>query len=116
MMAFTYEPTTDRGRVRMRLSDTRAARAAFTDAEIDALISDEGGWRGAVVEGARILLMDRAKFARIFSNEEGSVDETAGTAALQALIDQYAAKAPTGMPAVIVTVLGSHPSDPFDPR
>lgn len=115
-MAFTYDPTTDRGRVRMRLSDTRPARAAFTDAEIDALISDEGGWRAAVAEGARILLMDRAKFARIFSNEEGSVDETAGTAALQALIDQFAAKAPSGMPTVIVTSLGSHPSDPFDPR
>lgn len=115
-MAYTYDPTTDRGRVRMRLSDTRAARAAFTDEEIDALISDEGGWRGAVAEGARILLMDRAKFARIFSNDEGSTDETAGIAALQALIDQFAAKTSQGLPTVLVRNLGSHPSDPFDPR
>lgn len=115
-MAFTYDPTTDVGRVRLRLSDTRGDKPAFSDAEINAAISDEGGWRGAVAELARVLLVDKARFARVFSNEEGSVDETAGIAALQALIDQYAAKAPTGLPVVLVSTLGSHPSDPYDPR
>lgn len=115
-MAFTYDPTTDRGRVRLRLSDTRPDRAAFTDAEIDALITDEGGWRGATVAAARILMTDRARFARIYSNAEGSVDETAGLATLQAVIDQLAAQTTQALPTITVRTLGSHPMDPFDQR
>lgn len=41
-MAFTYDPTTDRGRVRLLITDTDAANAIFTDAEIDAFLSIEG--------------------------------------------------------------------------
>lgn len=115
-MAFTYDPTTNRGRVRLRLSDTRTERAAFSDEELDALISDEGGWEGATIAGARILMMDRARFARIYSNAEGSVDETAGLAALQAVIDQMTAKTTQALPTVLVRTLGSHPMDPYDPR
>lgn len=43
-MAFTYDPTTDRGRVRLLVSDTddqTAANQVFTDAEIDAFLSLE---------------------------------------------------------------------------
>lgn len=115
-MSFTYSPTTDRGRVRLRLSDTRAERAAFSDEEIDALITDEGGWAGATIAGARILMADRARFARVYSNTEGSVDETAGLAALQAVIEQMMAKTTQSLPTVLVRTLGSHPMDPHDPR
>jgi len=41
-MAFTYDPTTSRGRVRLLVSDTDtsdATKQIFTDAEIDALLS-----------------------------------------------------------------------------
>ena len=44
-MAFTYDPTTDRGQVRLLLADTNVADATlqiFTDAEIDAFLSMEG--------------------------------------------------------------------------
>jgi hypothetical protein len=115
-VAFTYSPTTDRGRVRLRLSDTRAERAAFSDEEIDALLSDEGGWMGATIAGARILMTDRARFSRIYSNAEGSVDETAGLAALQAVIEQMMAKTTQALPTVLVRTLGSQPMDPYDPR
>jgi len=115
-MSFTYDPLTDIGRVRLRIMDTRSTSPAFTDEEISALITDEGGWRAAVVAAARGLLMDRARFARVFSNPEGSVDETAGVAALQALIDQFAAQAPASLPTIVVRNLGSHPMDPFDTR
>ena len=40
-MAFTYDPTTDRGRVRLLVADTNDADATlqiFTDAEIDAFL------------------------------------------------------------------------------
>lgn len=115
-MSFTYSPSTDIGRVRLRIMDTRKEQAAYSDEEISALIADEGGWRAAVVAAARGLLMDRARFARVFSNPEGSVDETGGVAALQALIDQFSAQAPASLPTVTVRTLGSHPMDPFDTR
>ena len=115
-MAFTNSPTTDIGRVRLRLADTRAERAAFSDEEISALIADEGGWRGATIAGARVLMADRARHSRIYSNAEGSVDETAGLAALQALIDQLSAQTTQALPTVLVRNLGSHPMDPYDPR
>lgn len=41
-MAFTYDPTTDRGQVRLRIYDTdtvNANRQIFTDAEIDAFLT-----------------------------------------------------------------------------
>ena len=45
-MSFTYDPTTDRGKVRLLLGDTDTATAAnqiFSDAEIDAFLSIESG-------------------------------------------------------------------------
>lgn len=45
-MAFTFNPTTDRGKVRLLVSDTDLAVATnqiFSDAEIDALLSLESG-------------------------------------------------------------------------
>lgn len=44
-MAFTYDPTTDRGLVRLLIHDTDTATAAnqlFQDAEIDAFLTLEG--------------------------------------------------------------------------
>ncbi len=41
-MAFTYDPTTDRGKVRLQIGDTDVAdatRQLFTDAEIDAFLA-----------------------------------------------------------------------------
>lgn len=37
-----YDPTTDRGMVRLHLSDTSDVTPLFTDAEIDAFLSREG--------------------------------------------------------------------------
>lgn len=38
-MAFTYDATTTRGRVRLLVRDTQEAQAVFTDEEIDAFIA-----------------------------------------------------------------------------
>lgn len=46
-MSFTYDPTTDRGRVRLLVTDVDAAQALFSDAEIDAFLAIEGGMRRA---------------------------------------------------------------------
>ena len=37
-MAFTHDPTTDRGKLRLLIYDTVESTAAFTDAEIDAFL------------------------------------------------------------------------------
>ena len=47
-MAFTFDPSTDIGRVRLRLADTTEQNAILSDEVITALITDQGGWRGAV--------------------------------------------------------------------
>lgn len=41
-MAFTYDPTTDRGKVRLLVRDSSEATAVFSDAEIDAFLSMAG--------------------------------------------------------------------------
>ena len=81
-MSFTYDPTTDRGKVRLLVGDTDTATAAnqiFTDAEIDALLSIEDNevyaaaaagceslaavatHSAVIVRAGRILNIDRAK-------------------------------------------------------
>lgn len=44
-MAFTYNVTTNRGRVRLRINDTDAANPVFDDAELDAFLAAEPDWR-----------------------------------------------------------------------
>ena len=47
-MAVTYDPTTDRGRVRFLMADTHAATAVYSDAEIDDALSQGGSVDEAV--------------------------------------------------------------------
>lgn len=42
-MPFTYDLSTDAGKVRLLLNDVDSATAVFTDAEIDAFLALEGG-------------------------------------------------------------------------
>lgn len=114
-MAFTYDPGTDRGRVRLRLADTREETPFFTDAEVDALLADAGSWQGAVAEGARIALMQVGRFARSYSHSDPSgesrqEDEAAAASFLQALIDMYDRRDPT-LPTVGVVFPGNRPMD-----
>ena len=59
-----------------------------------------------------MLLMRIGRFARNFSNEDGSTDETAAAQYLQALITEYAAQGPI-LPTVAVSTLGLAPSDRY---
>ena len=116
-MAFTFDPSTDIGRVRLRLADTTEQNAILSDEVITALVTDMGGWRGAVAEGARILLAQVARFARNYSTtrRDGtseSVDETAAATYLESLIEQYGKASPT-LPTLTVRRLKGYPSDPF---
>ena len=63
-MAFTYDPTTDRGKVRRNIGDKDTATAAnqmFTDAEIDSFLSSSGSdVKLATAEALRAMAADPA--------------------------------------------------------
>jgi len=63
-MAFTHDPTTDRGKTRLLISDTVEATAAFTDAEIDALLelNSDSIWYAAA-DGCRSIAAGKASSA-----------------------------------------------------
>ena len=112
MSTFTNVLTTDIGKVRFYLRDTTEGTAAFSDEEIQLTLDMAGTVGGAVSECAKVLLMDAARYARIFTDAEGNiVDETAGVPFLEALIDRFG-DAVVALPRVIVTNLGLAPNDP----
>lgn len=107
--AFTYDLTTDVGKVRLRLTDTREG-GWFSDAEIQYFLDAGGSVNAAVVEGARVLLMDRARRSRSSSGGGESYDDRAQVQALQAIIAEYGG-AGTNLPKVTVTMPAALPMD-----
>lgn len=115
-MSFTYSAGTDIARIRLRICDTNEHTARFQDEEIQDILTEAGNVAKATARLARVLLMDKARFAKSFSvshpNETRTVDETAAVQYLQSLIAMYEADSPT-LPLAVVRVLGSYPSDPY---
>lgn len=117
-MAFTYTPGTDRGRVRLTLSDTVAESAQFDDDEIDDALSLYTSVAAASAYLARVLYMRLARRARDYTNEQGSVNETGALAYLQDLAEKLEADAATvtptsTLPLALVGDLGRAPNDPY---
>ncbi len=116
-MAFTYDITTDVGRVRLHLRDHDEARAMFDDAEIGHLLTTAGSWQRAVAEGAKVLLAERARFANSEGvGEVGTPEREPGidpafAEYLRDLVTLYGGGS-TVLPKVTVTHFGAHPSDP----
>ena len=54
-MAFTYDPNTDRGAIRLGLADTSVGHPVFTDEEIDYFLSSAGSVADAIDMGLRTL-------------------------------------------------------------
>lgn len=106
-MAFTYDVSTDRGRVRLKLSDTNSAAYGFEDAEIDALLSEGGTVLAATILGLRVLLVDAARRAKSVTTAGTSYSDAGRVAGLQATLKMYGGDLPT---ATVVT-LGAQPYD-----
>lgn len=99
-MSFTYDPLTDLGRVRQLVADTRKASHGFTDEEIAAMLGreqtrcgTEGGIWSTAAQCLDLLIVDKARRARVFSQEGVSVDETTTIEDLKDQRDSYLARA-----------------------
>jgi len=118
-VAFTYTPGTDRGRVRLTLSDTVAESAQFSDDEIDDALSLYTSVAAASAYLARVLYMRLARRAKDYTTPEGgSVNETGALQALQDLAEKLETDAATvtptsTLPLAIVGDLGRAPNDPY---
>lgn len=88
-MAFTYDVSTDRGLVRLQLSDTDSAAYWFEDAEIDALLTRGGSVDAATGLAARALMASKALRAKKFTLQGISYDDTVTIAALRDLVAMY---------------------------
>ena len=115
-MSFTYNAGTDIARIRLRICDANEHSARFQDEEIQDVLNEAGSVGKTVARLARVLLMDKARFAKNYSvshpNETRQIDETAAVQYLESLIAMYEADSPT-IPRAVVRVLGSYPSDPY---
>lgn len=94
-MAFTYTVGTDRGRVRLKLSDTNAASYGFEDTEIDDMLSEGGTVNAAVILGLRTLIADAARRAKTFSVPGATYSDAGRPAELRALLKMYGGDLPT---------------------
>ena len=112
MGTYTYDLTTDVGKMRMYLQDFPEGKARFTNEELTMFATEAGSWQRGIADAAGVLLMNVARFARVFTDAEGNtIDETAGAEYLQDLIDKFGGGT-TVIPRVSVTNLGRYPSDP----
>lgn len=103
-MAFTYDITTDRGQVRLQLSDTNASAYVFEDDEIDYFLSKGGSVDGGTAEGLRVLLVDAARRAKYFQIQGITQDTRGQVDAIRASLDVYGGSMPTltvGLPALL---------------
>ena len=94
-MAFTYDLGTDRGKIRLKLSDTNSAAYGFEDAEIDAFLTEGGSVDKAVVLGLRVLLVDAARRAKAFYLPGTTYSDAGRIAGIQAALKMYGGDLPT---------------------
>ncbi len=98
MGSFTYDASTNRGWVRLKLADTQPETHVFDDEEIDAFLSRGGSVDAAIYLGAQAALAQaaRATAARSESSNRGSrtIDDSHRVEAWKGLLVEYSHAAP----------------------
>ena len=107
-MAFTYDITTNRGRVRVNLSDTDSTAYVFEAEELDQLRTTEGDVDGATAASLRALLASAARRAKYFAMQGLTLDSKQQVQSLQAALSAYETNAG---PSVAVVMGGNIPQD-----
>ena len=111
-MAFTYDNSTNRGKVRLRLADTAGETTGasstsndyvFQDDEIDLFLSDGGSVAGAVIEGLKVLLVDYARREKSFDIKGVKLDDRGRVAALKTALEVLA-EDEGEIPSIVVTM------------
>jgi len=105
-VAFSYDISTNRGKVRLQLGDTTSTAYVFEDDEIDYFLTKGSTVDGATVEGLRVLLASKAHRVKRATVHGLTIDDTAQIAALQASIAELG-----GMPSLSITFPANIPSD-----
>jgi len=108
-VAFTYDPTTDRGKVRLQLVDTVDDGHVFTDVEVDYFLDVGGTVDAATVRGINVLLVDAARREKAVGLTGTSIDDKGRTAALIAARAIYAGG--STLPLASITSPANIPSD-----
>lgn len=76
-MAFTYDPATDAGKVRLLIADTDSVDFIFTDAEIAAFLSmEEDSIRFAAADALDAIASSRARLAKKIKSLDMEADFT----------------------------------------
>lgn len=94
-MAFTYDLSTDAGKVRLRIADTSSTAYAFEDAEIAYFLTEAGSVLGACRLAIQTLLTDAARRERAFSLPGVDYDDKGRVAALQQALKNLGGDLPT---------------------
>ena len=87
-MAFTYDLGTDRGKVRLLISDTNAADTTlqvFQDDEIDALLAMNTGVKRAAAAGLLVIASSLAMLDKVVRSQDLATDGAKVADALRAL-------------------------------
>lgn len=92
-MAFTYEPSTDIGRVRRTIPDKDEAVAFWSDAEIQSFLDDEDGWRRATALALETMASDAALVLQVIKVQNITTDGSKVAQALMARASQLRAQA-----------------------
>lgn len=106
-MAFTYDLGANRGKVRLKLSDTNSAAYGFEDAEIDAFLSEGGSVTAAVILGLRVLLVDAARRQKAFSLPGMTYSDAGRVEGIKAALKLYGGE----LPDITVVSVATQPYD-----
>lgn len=83
-MTWTYEPSTDIGRVRRTIPDRVEEDGFWTDEEIQSFLDDEDGWRRATALALETMASDAAIVDRVIKIQNLTTDGAAVSRALMA--------------------------------
>ena len=96
-MTFTYDPTTDLGRVRLLIPDTVSTDAYFEDAEITAFLSlNDGDVRLAAAQALDTLASSNALILKVITQNGVSTNGAAVATALRAQAAELRRQAEAG--------------------
>lgn len=91
-MAFTYDPSTDRGKVRLLCTDVRETNPLFQDAEIDAFLSLNTSVRMAAAAALEVIAASEVLVLKKITNLDLETDGPAVARELRELAKQLRAQ------------------------